>query len=155
MTRRSSPAMALAAALAMTVAACDSDPGAQVTQRDVYSGPNALNDCVADWGNEELCKQQIDDAEKKRLAENAPGGAASHGANPIFIYGPGYIDGARTASHNGVSYTPTSQRATQSAAFKVSNSGVKPMGFSAPKAATPGVTRGGFGATGRGFGGGG
>lgn len=64
-TRRP-PDLALACALAATVAGCDTDPGAKVVQRDVYQ---SLSDCVIDWGSVDLCQQQMaDDATSPRRA---------------------------------------------------------------------------------------
>jgi len=156
MRRRLSPAPALTLLAALTATACDSDPGAQAVQRDVYSGPHALENCIADWGNEALCQKQLDDAEKKQLAASAPhtgGGGGSH----VFIWGPGYSGPDRAISHNGQTITPATQRATQTAAFAKGltpgGSAVKPASFTAPRPAgvSSGFTsRGGFGATGRG-----
>lgn len=104
----------LMVALAATVVTgCESDPGAQIVQRDVYSGPDALEKCVRDWGNVELCQKQLDDAEKKQLAEaQARSGESSA---PIFIntfgggyqpaiYGPAYSSANRSVVHNGKRY---------------------------------------------------
>ena len=160
MRRRRSPAPALTLLAALTATACDSDPGEKVVQRDVYSGPHALENCVADWGNEELCKKQLDDAEKKQLAASSPhtGGGI---APSIFVWGPGYSGSDRAVSHNGQTITPATQRAVQTAAFArgvtPAGSAVRPVAFNMPKPAgvSSGFTsRGGFGATGRAVGGG-
>lgn len=142
------PSMSLVVALSATVAGCDSDPGSQVAQRDVYSGPNAFENCVADWGNEELCKQRLNDEERKAAGSSSGGGG---GGSHVMIWGPGYYGGERTVSHGGNTYTPQTTRAERTAAF---NSQFKPTSFNAPRPATSVSSRGGFGATGRSFGGG-
>ena len=151
------PSMSLVVALAATVTGCDTDPGAKVAQRDVYSGPQAFENCVADWGNTNLCQNRLDAEEAKKLA------AAGHGSGgmvPLFIYGPGYYGGVREVVHNGSTVTPTATRAVQTAQF---NSNFKPSGYSAPKPATSfsptsggkPVTRGIAGGTARSVSGGG
>lgn len=148
------PSMSLVVALAATVSACDTDPGAKVVQRDVYSGPMALENCTADWGNEELCKQRLDEAETKRMAAAGHGGGGSHGSvMPLFIYGPGYVGGVREVTHNGRTITPMTQRAVQTAQFSPST--FKPTGYTAPKPPGSAVARGGWGSTGRAVSGGG
>lgn len=143
------PSVALLAALTASLGACDADPGNNV-QRDVYSGPNALENCIADWGNPELCQSRLNDAEKQKLA--AQGGGA--GAHSVFIWGPGYV-GDRSVSHGGTTYTPSGTKATSTANF---NRNYQPTNFTAPRPATPvgsaPSSRGGFGAAGRSVGGG-
>jgi uncharacterized protein YgiB involved in biofilm formation len=141
--------MSLVVALGATVSACD-DPGEQVAQRDVYSGPNALENCIADWGNAELCKQQLNEAERKAMQGVPTSGGG--GASQVFLWGPGYYGSDRTVTHNGYAYTPQTSRAERTAAF---NSQFKPTSFNTPRPAGTSVSsRGGFGATGRSAGGG-
>jgi hypothetical protein len=134
--------MSLVVALSAGVAACDSGPGGGTAQRDVYAGPNALQNCIADWGNEELCKQQLSDEEKKKL------GGHSRGAPGVFLWGPSYFGANRTVTHKGVTYTPTATHAVRTAAF---DGNLRPVSFSAPRPAGTSA-RGGFGATGSGVG---
>lgn len=167
--------MTLVAALAATVGGCDSDPGAQIAgQRDVYTGPHAFQDCVADWGNEQLCQQRLDKEDAKRLAE---ANKASGHSNFIFLYsggygyyGPSYSPGTRSTVYNGQTYAPSMARATQTAAFTDLAHGARPAAFTKPHPMgvrtssfapnmtsrpvfRPTATRfGGFGATGRSFG---
>ncbi len=146
MQRKRLPSMSLVVALSATVAACD-DPTDLASQRDVYSGPTAFEDCVADWGNPDLCRQQLTDAEKKEVA--ASGGGAGH---TVFLWGPQYTGYDRFTNYNGVRYEPKATHATRSAWFRPSSSsGAKSMGFAAPKPAYSVSSRGGFGSTGRGF----
>lgn len=143
------PSMALVVALGATVAGCDSDPGEKVVQRDVYSGPNALENCIADWGNEALCAKQLDAAQAKQVAAAGQGGG-SGGAPSIIFWGPGYMGSDRATLHNGQTVTPSATRATQTAAFAPQpGGGYKPVSFTAPKPAgvSSGFTqRGGFSA---------
>lgn len=103
------PSMSLVVALGATVGACDADPGAQVTQRDVYTGAHALENCIADWGNQDLCKQQLSKDDAHRVASANRSGGGSH---PVFLfmnggtpsygyYGPSYAPGNRSATYNG------------------------------------------------------
>lgn len=158
--------MSLVVALAATVGACDADPGAQVAQRDVYTGPRAFENCVADWGNADLCNKRLSAEDAKRMAE----ANRQSGGGPIFLYTNGYgifgpsYSGTRSTVVDGKAYTPTLNRSSQVAAFHgPAAPGAKPAAFSRPR--PMGVTttsrpmsvasRGGFGATGRGFSGGG
>ena len=154
----------LVVALAITVSACDttSSDETKISQRDVYT---SLEDCVADWGDTELCEKQ--QAEAKALAAKQ---AQSSGGNsmafvPIFL-GPSYSPGDRSTYLNGNRYTPaTSQAASTASYLRNSKTGV----LSAPSYAAPtkptfnpsnprpsftspagGVSRGGFGSAGRG-----
>jgi hypothetical protein len=169
------PTMSLAVLLATTVAGCDSDPGAQVAQRDVYTGPNALENCVADWGDEALCGKRISEEEVKHLRE-ANAGSGGGGVMPIFlgmpgggygVYGPDYGSGARSVSHNGRTFTPTLDRSTQSAGFARTAPGsprssllhgvstARPPGTVTTSRPVAITRTAGFGSTGRGFSGGG
>jgi hypothetical protein len=126
------PSMSLVVALSAGVAACDSGP----VQRDVYSGPQALQNCIADWGNVELCKQHLSDDEKKKVVSSHPPSSG----HSVFLWGPSY--GAdRKATRNGVTYTPTATHATRTATL---DGNMRPVSFSS--------ARGGFGATGHGVG---
>ncbi len=66
------PSMSLVVALSASVAACDSGPRDRPAQRDVYGGPKALENCIADWGTAELCKQPLTEEEKKKAVSSAP-----------------------------------------------------------------------------------
>lgn len=135
----------IASILSSTVVACD--PGSQVTQRDVYHN---LEDCVADWGDVELCQKTLSDAEAKAKQ------ASSNGSTSAFVFfGPSYMGSDRYVSHNGQVYAPSTTRAASTANF--TGSSITPSSFSAPRAATSSITpkpsavtttRGGFGSTG-------
>lgn len=153
------PSMSLVVALAATVPGCgDTDPGAKIAQRDVYAGPMAFEHCVADWGNEELCKQRLDEEEAKKLAAAGHHGGGGGAIVPMFLYGPGYYGGVREVVHNGNKITPTATRAVQTAQFNPTT--FRPASYSAPRPATSfsaggrpstaPVARGGFGSTGHG-----
>lgn len=146
--------MSLVVALSATVAGCD-DPANQTAQRDVYSGPNAFENCVADWGNEELCKRQLDEAERKAAASVPTSGASGGGGSHVMLWGPTYYGADRQVYHRGQYYAPTSTRAERTAAFNnIGGGSVKPSSFGGAKPAAY-VPRGGFGGAGRSFGGGG
>ena len=140
------PSMSLVVALAAGVAACDSGQSDRTTQRDVYGGPKALENCIADWGNADLCKQTLTKEEGKKLANST----TTHSRSPGFFFlGPGFFGGNRTVTHQGVPYTPTANRAVSTARV---DSNLRPVSFGTPH--PPGVSaRGGFGNTGRGYGG--
>lgn len=169
MRKKRLPATTLMVALAATVSACDTDPGAQVAQRDVYTGPQAFENCVADWGNADLCNKRLTAEEAKKMAEAQ---RQAGGPNLLMIpyssgygyYGPSYSGAERSTVVNGQTYRPALNRSRQVAQFSgPASPGMKPSGWSKPRAM--GVTttsrpisvtsRGGFGATGRGFSGGG
>lgn len=104
--------------LASSVAACDTTEQPKTAQRDVY---NSLEDCVADWGDTELCqaemKQAREHAEKMAAAQGSSGGGGAF--VPIFM-GPSYSGGdrafttsdgrrvvpQRTSSARTANYTP-------------------------------------------------
>ncbi len=159
MRKKLLPSMGLVIALgATTLAGCESDPGAEVAQRDVYSGPDAFQDCVADWGNADLCKDQLDAAAKQAAGAPAPGTA---GSNVVFLWGPSYVPSiyGRSVNYGGHTYTPSSYRARNAASFAPSRgaSSRSLMGFDSKTTPTSKTssylksTRGGFGATGAKF----
>lgn len=145
--------------LATLVAACDmSGEEKKVSQRDVYA---SLEDCVADWGDTELCEREIKEA--REHAEKMAAANSKNGANIIpIIMGPPYFDGYRSISHNGREFTPKSTTSTRTANFTQTPSGrvisYTPPNTSATQATqaakaagTPRsafVSRGGIGATG-------
>lgn len=144
---RSFRGRALLVALAASVAGCESDPGAQVVQRDVYVGPDALERCMADWGSQDLCQKQLDDAEKKRLAESVQNGAGG-GVMPVFVntfgggyhpalYGPSYVSGNRSAVHNGKPVVPVKNSGLRTATFSGVSPAAQPLRFGAPRQPNP------------------
>jgi uncharacterized membrane protein YgcG len=87
-----------AIAISTSIVGCDTTgPVASTTHRDVY---HSLEDCVADWGDVELCEQQM-----KEAREHAEKLAAAHAQQsgstviptivPMF-FGPEYIGTSRT-----------------------------------------------------------
>lgn len=149
--------LSLIVLLAGTVAACDektSEEKKHIGQRDVY---NTLEDCVADWGDTELCQQEMkaarEHAEKMAAAQSHSGGGSPIIA-PIF-WGPTYYGDSRSVSHNGKTITPSTSTATRTANIWNSPSGARTISYSAPPQVVKSPTgvsatipRGGFGATG-------
>lgn len=156
----------LVALLATSVAACDFSSTPQdlekPKQRDVYT---SLEDCVADWGDTELCERQIDKARERAATAVASHSGGVPAIIPIF-YGPSYYDGNRSyvSPKTGSSITPATQKAAQAAAF--TRPGTPPVFRSVSPVAAPvsavasgarssvssssssSVSRGGFGSTG-------
>lgn len=153
--------VSLSAALATQLSGC-SDPADAHAQRDVYTGPDAVEKCIADWGDNDLCKQRISEEEAKALAA-ANRSNGSHGGIFIFpysgygVYGPSY-SGERAVSHNGTTVAPASNKASNVAAFKgtttTPHTFTKPVGTTARSVTTSSsrtvttTSRGGFGSTG-------
>ena len=119
--------LTLVAALGATVAACDMSDSGQTeepkpAQRDVYS---SLEDCVADWGDTELCERTMKDAREHELKmAEAKAGAAGGGGGTSFIplfYGPTYYGNERFhRDSRGEIYQPTTQRAGATAGWNPS-----------------------------------
>lgn len=153
--------LSLVVLLATTVAACDdktptSEEKKHIGQRDVY---NSLEDCVADWGDTELCQQEMkaarEHAEKMAAAQAKSG---SGGGMPIIapiFWGPTYYGDSRSVTHNGVTRTPTTSTATRTANIWNSPTGARTISYSAPpkvvtspsgvsSTGTPTVPRAGF-----------
>lgn len=155
--------LSLVVLLAGTVAACDAtdhtkeQSGQKIGQRDVY---NSLEDCVADWGDTELCTQQMKEAREhaeKMAAAQAKSGGSVPAILPIF-WGPTYYGDTRSVTHNGREYTPTSSKATRTANVFNGPNGARTISYAAPptvtksaSGATTTVSRGGFGSTGAGM----
>jgi uncharacterized protein YgiB involved in biofilm formation len=171
--------LALVAILASSVAACDDKTNTstksadlpeksespRIGQRDVY---NTLEDCVADWGDTELCQQEMkaarEHAEKMAAAQAHSGGGT---VVPMIFWGPTYYGSERSVTHNGVTRTPTTSTATRTANIWNSPNGARTISYAPPAkvVSTPSgikttvspssftsVSRGGFGATGASFG---
>lgn len=147
-------------ALSATVAACDTTEQTsteKISQRDVY---HSLEDCVADWGDQELCENQM-----KEAREYAEKMAAAKGQNnssivvlPMF-FGPEYSGNRSYTDKNGKTITPATNNTSRTATYASNLStgtrtvsyaaGPKnPPGVSLPPAVTSTVSRGGFGSTG-------
>lgn len=155
--------VALTTALTAALQGCSKPAEATQVQRDVYTGPDALEKCMADWGNSELCQKQITAEEAKKMAA---ANRANGGGTPIIffgngygLYGPGYV-GDRSVTHNGTTYTPSRSRANSVGSFSSVARNAVPTSYTAPKPimpsshVTPVSPRGGFGSIGRsGFGG--
>ena len=147
--RRKQIPILLIAALA---GGCGGEDGGEkvAVQRDVYT---RIEDCIADWGNKDLCLE----AEKLRQQQAAH--AQAHGS-PIIVssfYGPEYMPGYRYAySPDGAYFRPrTNSAASATAPQKASTAFTQGRSAAAAKAAS-GVrssggssSRGGFGGTGR------
>lgn len=163
----------LTVALAITVSACDTTDHSnekKPSQRDVYA---SLEDCVADWGDIELCQQEMKESrehQEKMAAARASGSSGGSTFVPIFM-GPTYYGDSRSVvSPSGNTVSPATNRATRTANYTPMATGGRSLSYSAPKTPTPGVSpssvmsrgpagtvtstatstaaRGGFGATG-------
>lgn len=144
----------LVVTLAATVAACDttaSNPEEKVTQRDVYA---SLEDCVADWGDTELCERQQKEAHEhaeKMAAAQSHSGGGGVAFVPMF-FGPSY-SGERTVTHNGRTITPSGYSSGRTANYVTNTAtGNRVVSYSKPGTmsthATSAVSRGGFGGSG-------
>ena len=112
-------------------------------QRDVYT---KLEDCVADWGDKELCLQMAqEDQQAAGLTQNPDGS--------FFFFGPMYSPSmGRYIEYDGRTVRPNTSRST-----------IKPMLISQTRslsakssttASGKSISRGGFGASARSSGGG-
>lgn len=149
--------LTLVAALAATVSGCDvtETSEAKPAQRDVYT---SLEDCVADWGDQELCERQIKEGrehlEKMAQAKAASGGG-SGGIMPIFM-GPTYYGNDRYyRDSRGDLFHPNTQRARQTVGWNPQSRSISTLSKSAapvfrgtPSPATTGLSAAG---TSRGF----
>lgn len=151
--------------LTSSVSACDAtqtpeEPKQKISQRDVY---NSLEDCVADWGDTELCTQQMKEA--REHAEKMAAAQGHSGGGTFIFWGPSYFGDSRSINHNGKTITPTTTNATRTANVWNGPNGARTISYAAPKAPvasgvvssapkvsapalTSSVARGGFGATG-------
>ena len=147
--RRGKIALALIPVLA-TMAGCSYDPsetGAPM-QRDVY---RKVEDCIADWGNPELCAK-VADAEAKQFAQSV-GVDGSGGHSSVIFWGPSYYPDARSVHYNGQTYSPATSRAMSrpfsvapsSSAFARTSPGTAAR---SPSVSSGAVSRGGFGSSG-------
>lgn len=122
--------ISLIALLSASLVACD--PGSQIVQRDVY---HSLEECVADWGELELCERQQKQNEEKAKAVASAGNTAA----AIIFFGPSYHGNDRYVAHNGQTYAPTSSRARSTASFAGAASR-NPISFSNPRPAATSVS---------------
>jgi hypothetical protein len=78
--------------------ACGGGGGSQSTTRDVYQ---SKEDCVKDWGDQELCEQMNDDDDR----EYRGGGGVVYAGRPYW--GPGYYPGDRAVMYKGRTIAPS------------------------------------------------
>lgn len=131
--------IAVLIALSQALASC-SDPSQAMVQRDIYTGPNAVEDCIADWGDQEMCTKKIDEEEAKKLAQHHQSSGSNVVIVPVFggVYGPSYSGHDRVAySSNGSAVRPAADRSVSAARFN-GVSTRSPVGYTAPKAPTVG-----------------
>lgn len=155
----------LVVALSATVVACDTTeqtPSEKISQRDVY---NSLEDCVADWGDQELCESQMKEA--REHAEKMAAANASHGGSSVVVlpmfFGPEYSGSRSYTNSSGRTITPVTNNTSRTATYATNLAngsravsyfaGPKnPPGVSLPTTRSPvastSVSRGGFGSTG-------
>lgn len=127
--------------LVALVAGCDYDPTI-TAQRDVYT---RMEDCVADWGDVQLCQQMDATASAERVKEQQGGDGKSGGASAVvypYFYGPTYYGSNRVAYVGEREVHPTANRATNFRSTSVRSSTL-------PSNVGRAVSRGGFGSTGR------
>lgn len=105
-------------------------------QRDVYQ---TKEECLADWGTEELCKDMPDD-EAKQYSNNGHGSSFIYHPGRHYFWGPSYYPSDRAVDLNGRTYRP----ASAARPFVSISSGSRSAMTSAGRA----ISRGGFGATG-------
>ena len=158
-----------AIAISTSLVACDTTGADRVAHRDVY---HSLEDCVADWGDIELCEQQMKEA--REHAEKIAAAQAQHsgGTVPLIIpmfMGPEYIGSSRThTTPSGQTFVAKSNNAARTATFTTNaaagtrtisyapgpkaNPNALPT-YSVPRAANPSssTVRGGFSSSARGF----
>lgn len=158
--------------LAGSVAACDTTEAPKVTKRDMYA---TLEDCVADWGDTELCEREMKESrahvQKMAEAQAKTSGASMPVILPMFM-GPSYsgdtrsyttpagktITPATTTSSRIANYTSTSQGRTVSYTAPVNTASKTP--YTPPKSIYSNtnkpvankVLRGGFGSSSKSFG---
>jgi hypothetical protein len=128
--RKRSAAISLVLAGSATLAGC----GSPIEQRDAYA---SRQDCLKDWSDSSLCEPVRDG----RYASS-------------YHYGPPYYasSGWNLFGQNRISPSPNAMAATQLSKGSVASSPsairARTLGFSG--GGTSGVSRGGFGSTGRG-----
>lgn len=99
--------LALSAAIIIGTAGCDEVKEDQ--NQDVYT---RLEDCVADWGDKDLCERQIDRQIEQQKAQAAQAGSSAGGGStnivPVFL-GPLYTGSERSYTYpNGSVRRPMS-----------------------------------------------
>lgn len=144
--------MTLVALMATMVAACDQTTSEsevdKPAQRDVYT---SLEDCVADWGDTELCERQIKEAREhaEKMAELAAKNGGGGGGIPAFIplfYGPTYYGNDRYhVDSRGDRFVPNQQRARNTVGWNSTNQSITSIYRPNPTVSAPVATRSGFG----------
>lgn len=107
--------------LALLMSGCtagiDSDEEVSNTQKDIYSGVDALSDCMSDWGSEELCTKAMDASIAQQQAQQAQqqaNGGDTTIIAPMIFYGPEYSSGQRSAyNSSGKAIFPKGNHATK------------------------------------------
>lgn len=105
----------LMASVSMT--ACVEEPmedEVQTTQKDAYK---KLEDCMSDWGSEELCTKAMDASIAQQQAQQAQqqaNGGDTTIIAPMIFYGPEYSSGQRSAyNSSGKAIFPKGNHATK------------------------------------------
>lgn len=124
MKKSKSIALILTPILSTTLlTACGDEPA----DRDVYK---TREECVQDWGDQELCEPMRDDDDYHR----------QHGVHYPLFYGPHYYGSDRAVHYNGREIRPVGRSTTFKSVSRPSSS------FSSSKSSP--VSRGGFGGRG-------
>lgn len=149
--------------LAGSVAACDTtgQDKPKTAQRDVY---HSLEDCVADWGDTELCEKEMKEARDHALKMAEAQAKASGGSMPVILpifMGPTYYgDDRRAVSSSGSTVVPKTTSSARTANFTQAVGGGRMVSYTPPnhnattntlsRAAgiSNSTSRGGIGATG-------
>ena len=126
-------AIALAVLGSLSGCGLDYDPADQAVQRDVYT---RLEDCMADWGDAQLCTQQ----QPQQVASSGGGGGTYvH----TYYHGPEYYPGSRQTYRNGQVITPQRASAVSTTAPRAPSAAFKSA------VSQSSASRGGFGSSGR------
>lgn len=143
-TKRRVRKVSVMALVATSLAGCEVDQAP--VQRDVYAGQTveqAMQNCIADWGNQELCTK-IADTKAQEAAAKQHASSGSHGGGSfVYIQGPGYTGGNRAVTYGGTRYAPVSATNPSFHSAPVATSGFSKSGSFVGTA-----SRGGFGSTG-------
>jgi uncharacterized protein YgiB involved in biofilm formation len=118
--------------------ACGGGGADESTTRDVYQ---SREDCLKDWGDEELCSEMNDDDSDEYRRS---GGVILAGGRPFW--GPSYYPSDRTVLYKGRTISPAG-KSTTLRPFTVTarSSSAARSSVSSPRASSSSTSYGGFG----------
>jgi hypothetical protein len=141
------PLLVIGSLIGLGIYGCDYDPSGEdpkvTAQRDIYT---KFEDCVADWGDKNLCQQMQASAEKSKEEQRQAGSGGGHTTVVTgypYFYGPTYYGNDRIAHVGDRQVSPLGNRASNTRSAFVRSSSL-PTSVSRSIAA-----RGGFGSAGR------